>query len=257
MALKNKETLKNYFKKGGVVGEKHFVDLIDSSMNIIDDGISINPKDGLRINPTGIFSTLISFFKKKSQKNPDFTINTNLNDLEGLSLNNGNQKTLIKIKSDSKIGINTDKPKFELDVNGTLGIRSRVGTFSIGSALADGNWHKILEKLDGISAFEVIAYASGSVNSGYYSISHVIALSTFGGSKSRSKIKNYQNSNWNGFFGNIFNKKIIKFRWSGSLHNYNLEIKTSGNWNINPETNQHYKINYSITNLMNESDERT
>ena len=36
MAIKNKETLKNYFKKGGVVSEKHFVDLIDSSINIKD-----------------------------------------------------------------------------------------------------------------------------------------------------------------------------------------------------------------------------
>lgn len=251
MALKNKETLKNYFKKGGVVGEKHFVDLIDSSMNIIDDGINVNPKDGLRINPTGIYSTLISFFRKKSQKIADFTINTNLNDVEGLSVNNDSQKTLIKIKRDNKIGINTDQPNFELDVNGTIGIKSRVGTFSKGTVPADGNWHKILENLDGISAFEVIAHASGSVNSGYYSISHVVALSTYGGSKSRSKIKNYQNSNWNGFMGNIFNKKIIKFRWNGSLHDYSLEVKTSGKWNMDPETNEHYKINYNITNLMN------
>ena len=68
MAIKNKETLKNYFKKGGVVSEKHFIDLIDSSMNVIDDGISVDPKNGLRINPTGIFTTLISFSKKNLKK---------------------------------------------------------------------------------------------------------------------------------------------------------------------------------------------
>ena len=252
MALKNKETLKNYFKKGGVVSEKHFVDLIDSSMNVIDDGINVNSKDGLRINPTGIYTTLMSFFRKKSQKQADFTINTNFNNNEGLSINNDSHKTVLKIKKDAKIGINTDDPKFELDVNGCLGIKAIVGTFSRGSVPADGVWHKILENLDGISAFEVVAHASGSINSGYYSISHVIALSTFGGSKSRRRIKNYQNSNWNSFFGRIFNKKIIKIKWTGSLHDYNLEIKTSGDWNINLETNEPFQIYYSVTNLMNE-----
>ena len=36
MASKNRETLKNYFKKGGFATEKEFSDLIDSSMNLID-----------------------------------------------------------------------------------------------------------------------------------------------------------------------------------------------------------------------------
>ena len=38
MALINRQTLKNYFKKGGFATEKHFVDLIDSSLNVVDDG---------------------------------------------------------------------------------------------------------------------------------------------------------------------------------------------------------------------------
>ena len=71
MAIKNKESLKNYFQKGGVISEKQFIDLIDSSINIIDDGIDVQPKDGLRLNPVGLFSRLISFFKKKTQKKPD------------------------------------------------------------------------------------------------------------------------------------------------------------------------------------------
>ena len=51
MATKNRETLKNYFKKGGFATEKQFIDLIESSMNVIDDGISMQPKTGLKINP--------------------------------------------------------------------------------------------------------------------------------------------------------------------------------------------------------------
>lgn len=249
MALKNKETLKNYFKKGGVISEKHFTDMIDSSMNKIDDGIDISSEHGLKINPSGIFTRLISFFRNKSQKEPDYSVNSNYNNIEGVSINNNDNKTVLKIKKDN-VGINTDNPIYDLDVNGTISAKSIIGNFSKGTVPADGKWHKILENLDGISAFEVIAHASGSVNSGYYSISHVIALSTFGGSRSRNKIKNYKNSNWNGLLSHLFNRsKVIKFKWSGTLHDYNLEIKT-GDWNINPETNKPYEINYSITKLI-------
>ena len=62
MAIKNRETLKNYFKKGGVATEKHFIDLVESSMNLIDDGISMSTKTGLKINPIGASSRLMSFF---------------------------------------------------------------------------------------------------------------------------------------------------------------------------------------------------
>ena len=53
MGIKNRETLKNYFKKGGLATEKQFIDLIESSMNIIDDGLSMKPSTGLKINPLG------------------------------------------------------------------------------------------------------------------------------------------------------------------------------------------------------------
>ena len=63
MALINRQTLKNYFKKGGFATEKHFVDLIDSSLNVVDDGISIQRENGLKINPIGFSTKLISFSK--------------------------------------------------------------------------------------------------------------------------------------------------------------------------------------------------
>ena len=64
MGIFNRQTLKNYFKKGGFATEKHFVDLIDSSLNSVDDGISMSPENGLILNPFGYTSKVISFFKK-------------------------------------------------------------------------------------------------------------------------------------------------------------------------------------------------
>jgi hypothetical protein len=244
MAQKNKETLKNYFKKGSFITEKEFIDLIDSSMNVIDDGISIKPEDGLRLNPTGIFSKLISFYKKKSQKKANFSININHSKNDGLSLNDENDKPIIMINKENKVGIITKDPKYDLDVNGTLGVNTRVGTFKDGCVPANGEWHKIISNLDGINAFEIISHVSGERNSGNYCLSHAIALSTFGGKFSNQKIK-VLNANW-GLF-NFRNK--IKLKWSGDLHNYNLEIKTTKNWGIDLKNNEFFNLNFNVTKL--------
>ena len=72
-------------------------------MNLIDDGISMTPRHGLKLNPLGSFSRVISFFKKKSQKNPEFSVEIDDNDLEGLSVNNSDGKSIIKIKNRIKL----------------------------------------------------------------------------------------------------------------------------------------------------------
>tara|TARA_B100001250_G_scaffold414407_1_gene452594 strand:+ start:6241 stop:6981 length:741 start_codon:yes stop_codon:yes gene_type:complete len=244
MAQKNKETLKNYFKKGGFVTEKQFIDLIDSSMNVVDDGIAIKPKDGLRLNPIGIFSKLMSFFKKKSQNTPNFSLNINHNNSDGLSINNSEDKSLLKIKEDGNIGINTENPGYSLHVNGTLGVNSRIGTYRRGAVSADGRWHKVVSDLDGINAFEVVAQVSGQLNSGNYCMSHAIALSTFGGKMSLQSIK-VSSAKW-GWFS--FRNKI-QFRWTGTLHNYHLELRTVKNWGRNPETDDFYKIKFNVTKI--------
>ena len=41
----------------------------------------------------------------------------------------------------------------------------------------------------------------------------------------------------------------LKFRWTGDLHNYNLEIKTVRNWGVNKHTKEHYQIKYNIIKL--------
>ena len=37
-------------------------------MNIVDNGIDVSPKDGLRLNPTGIFFLKLYLFLKKNLK---------------------------------------------------------------------------------------------------------------------------------------------------------------------------------------------
>lgn len=243
MAIKNRETLKNYFKKGGFVTEKEFIDLIESSMNILDDGISLKPKTGLNLNPLGDSTKVISFYKKNAQKEPEYTLDID-NSSQGLSVHGKDDKTILKLDKEGKVGVNCLSPEHELEVNGTLGIKRRVGTYAKGSVAADGKWHTILSDLDGLHAFEIVAQASGKINTGHYCVSHAIALSAFGGKGSKSKIKKTT-----AYYGSYRDK--ITYKWEGSLHSYSLLIKTRRDYGQNSETNAPFQIKYNITSLIN------
>ena len=68
MAFINRQTLKNYFKKGGFATEKHFIDLIDSSVNTVDDGIAKSPEHGLKLSTIKEKFKLLYFFKRINQE---------------------------------------------------------------------------------------------------------------------------------------------------------------------------------------------
>lgn len=243
MALINRNTLKNYFKKGGFAKENHFVDLIDSTLNSVDDGIEINKKDGLKLSTSPFSTKLISFFKKPTQENPEFSLGLNKDDVEGLSISDKNKKTIIKIDKNGLIGVNKVKPDFDFDLKGTLAYESKIGNYIKGSVFGDGNWHNIITDLDGLNSFEINASIYGKVESGRYCILHANALSAFGGSSSKSKIKSTT-----AYYGIFFNKIVL--RWTGDIHNYNLQIKTRRHYGINPKDGEPFKINYNISKLI-------
>ena len=61
MAKRNRSTLRNYFRKGKLPSEDHFSDLIDSTLNMQDEGFRKTPQDGLQISSQGSEDGLISF----------------------------------------------------------------------------------------------------------------------------------------------------------------------------------------------------
>ena len=151
MAFINRQTLKNYFKKGGFATEKHFIDLIDSSVNTVDDGIAKSPEHGLKLSPIKEKFKLLSFFKRINQEKSDYSFNLDSNNSEGLSINNCNDATIMKFNKSGNVGINTDNPNYHLEINGTLGVKTRVGLYKSGTVPADGNWHYIERYLRGLS----------------------------------------------------------------------------------------------------------
>ena len=245
MALINRQTLKNYFQKGGFATEKHFVDLIDSSLNMIDDGISINQKLGFKLNPIGFSTRLMSFFKKATQNEPDFTVNINQDNVEGLSINNREGDPLLKFDQNKQIGVHTNEPRFDFDVRGVLGIDSKSGNHIVGEVDGDGSWQTIISNLDGINGFEVVASIRGKMGSGRYAMAHAIALSTFGGKSSRNRIKNTH-----AYYGSFMNR--LSFRWVGEMHNYELQVRTRRHYGVSELDGQPYKIKFNVSRFFSE-----
>lgn len=238
--LKNRDDLKKNFSEGSRPTAGHFSDLIDSTVNKIEDGFSKSPDNGLMLAPEGDGANrLMSFYKDISDDFPAWVIGLNPQpDVNGLTISQPD--TTGRKADDSKmffdkngnIGMHTLQPAHDLHVNGVAGMSERRGTFSEENAVpANGQWHTILSGLTGCQAFEVMAHASKEKH-GKHALLHATALNTFGKRRIRRTQAHY------GFWWNR-----IAIRWRGSAYNYSLQVKT---WT---DYGEKVMINYCITRL--------
>ncbi len=225
MAKQNRNTLKNYFKRGSLPSENHFSDLVDSSLNIIDEGFYKTVDDGLKVSTAGASDRLLSFYRNTDQIMPLWTVDIHKPD-NRLKICRQGDKVVCSVDASGRVGINKDKAEHTLDVNGVVSSKGRIGGLS-GKVRADGRWHSISDELEGCHALEIMAGA-GKRGTGKYSLLHAIALNTF---------------NPKGWFFNIFNRKNkisehhayyrskcdkLRLRWKCAErpHHFFLEIKT-------------------------------
>jgi hypothetical protein len=124
---------------------------------------------------------------------------------------------------------------------------ARKGTFKIGQVPGDAKWHNILEELDGIHAFEIMAQISGKKGSGRYAIAHAIALATFGGYLSKWSIRKTA-ANYGGFLNQL------QFRWKGEVNNYALQVRTRRHYGLNDQNAEPYAIRFNVTQLWSDAE---
>jgi hypothetical protein len=242
MAILNRQSLINYFKKGNSLSEKHFVDLIESTVNIVDDGISREDKNGFRITPVGRSNRLISFYRNYKQVDPEWSINLDREN-GGLNFQENEKDPAMTFGLEGNIGIGVSNPKSKLAVDGFITSKGRAGSFLSGQVPGDGRWHSVIHQLREPSLFEGVFRIDGMKGSGRYAISHLIAANTYGGGSSSGKI-----NQTSAYYGSYFNR--LKFRWTGDLNNYGLEVKTARHYGIDPKTGDPFNIRFSLTNLL-------
>lgn len=244
MEIFNRSTLKGFFQKGKVPTEVHFSNLIDSTINKIDDGFAKTVDNGLKLSPGGDSSKVLSFYSDIKESTPLWSVSVNPSQsLKGLSISEKNDNSRLFLRDGGNIGVGTLYPDHDLEVNGTAGMKSRVGTFqSINEVSADGEWHIILDELTGCHVFEVVAKVEGVSRRGKYAIAHAIAVSAQNGY--RNRIRTTQTS-----YGWFWHR--IRFRWKRSIEDtYRLEMKSGSHYGTDDENNV-IQIQFHITSLTN------
>ncbi len=259
MSRKNRETLKNYFAGGARPSAEHFATLIDSVLNIVDEGFDKSVEYGFEVSAEGDQESLITFFRKNHPKDPLWSIRLgqSRDTLQIEKITPGQKaSSVLSITEDRKIGINHETPEHPLDVQGMIKSEGRIGSVLPieNEVLADGEWHDITEDLRGCQAFEVMAGA-GKKETGQYALMHAIAMNTF---------------NPTGFFFNFLNRKKkikyhhayfrsmgqkLKLRWieikGPPEHIYRLQIRSNSSYG------QGIRIVYHLTNLWDDVDMST
>ncbi len=253
MTKRNRKILAENFVDGKMPTQEAFGDLIDSMVNIVDDGFDKSARDGMKVAQVDNGSKLISFYDEITVKDPLWTISftipgygENTEGRKNLNFFGGGGKSGFTLstwgnaeKGEEKVRVwvNKGNPDYEMDVGGVLAADGRIGRKGKESVRADGKWHPIVTGLDGCHAFEVMA-GVGKRHSGRYALLHAFALSTF--NSGQDGITSHQAH---------FSSKCdqIELRWAGETHNYSLEMRTRCSYE--QKASEKVFIRYYLTRL--------
>jgi len=243
MPIRNRNTLKNFFRNGKSPSETEFSDLIDSSWNKVDDGLNKTENDGLKLAPFGNSAMLMSFYESIASATPDWKIAINPENNKGIAfVQPGHEKSpSLTFNSAGNVGIKTFTPQTELDVTGTISATGRMGGYKTGKVPADATWHTIVPGLQGFNAFEIVAAAEGNPGEGHYTMAHAIALNANQGRKGTIKVIS-TSYDWFDF------RDKLHFRWRGASDNYVLQIRTGKHYALRKDK-KFNTINFHICKL--------
>ncbi len=223
--LYNRDSLYEKFKNGKRPHEGDFEDLINSTINKLDDGIAKSFEAGLELAPQGDEGkTVISLYEKLSHIEASWLINLK-GDEGAKNLHIETQETdepALFLGRKNQIGINNQDPRYELEVNGLVGAKGRIGTYAQGEVKADGEWVTILKGLEGVNAFEIVAHAHDEKGKGKYALTKATLLNAYSGKHGKIKrINDYYGWRW---------WHRIRLRWVGTPFDYSLQIKTASDY---------------------------
>lgn len=258
MTSRNRESLKRYFREGALPDEDHFADLIDSMLNMSDEGFRKTVEHGFEVYASLGHDALISFFRDQDPERPAWRIELGgardallvqgraaLQDADeagngkagdgtahGVGATAGVQApALLCLEQDRRIGIGTERPQTMLDVAGTVRSRGRQGAFTREQAVplrADGTWQDLTDDLDGCQMFEIVAGA-GLRGKGRYGLMHAIAANTYNPTLGLLNFLNQKRGIrcTHGYYSRRCDR--LQLRWigtSGRNASYRLQIRT-------------------------------
>jgi hypothetical protein len=235
MAQRNRETLKQAFKQGSKPHEKDFENLIDSMMNILDDGISKTEQRGLNLSPGTENGTVLSISQAANHLSPLWRIAISQNgDLEIRHCRDTSESPTLTLKNDGSLALGNEN-KITL-LHGVVHSKFREGTLYKGNVPADGKWHDITDELADIQALEVVAFAG---RPGDRKQSVVVAVAT---SCSGRHTEIGYTMSYSGYF---IHKTRLRWKKIRKTDKAKLQAKTV--WKYGSDK----QIHYNITGLVN------
>lgn len=257
--------LKARFAEGSMPSMSDFDVLIDSTMNINDDGIEHSPTRGLCLTQThGDERRLLSFYRQgmdrawamgldASGRGMSFEVAPpkGAEGRRGAGAPENAVLTLVapdtgdgapdayagaQVAPPARVGINNRKPACELDVRGTVASSARRGVEGL-PVLANGGWHTIRAGLDGCVALEVVA-GTGREGSGKYALMHAFALKVF----DRGGDISYHRTH----YGARRHRLELRFLENGEGSGFDLQVK------VHCHYGEGVVIRYHITELWDD-----
>lgn len=240
MAKRNRQTLKKSFSKGRKPTERDFENLIDSTLNILDDGFFKSPELGMELSPLiGEKRVVMSVFREPGNPEPEWEIAVGTaGELKICRFGEDASTPVIVLNTDGTIEIGSDGK--DIVLKGQLATMGRKGTYIQNSVPADGRWHDASEEIEGVCALEVVA-AAGRRHTGKHAVLVALATHCFGGSPKVKKIRSCY-----GMFGNK-----IKLRWVKNGLACRLQMKTI--FDYGDDIRIHYQISRLWDNPLMEN----
>lgn len=251
MTKQDRPTLKSFFRSGSLPTAKEFGDLIDSTVNQVDDGFAKTDTDGLRLNSVGSSLKVLSLYQGLGTPKPSWIIEHGEKD-GVLNFRPDEGQDVLKIDEDAKssgktentfppnmtmtrdgmVGINQEEPEWRFDVGGVARMQGRIGvaTPKYETVPADRGWHPITEAMTGCQILEVVAGTGGEPGKGRYSIMRAIAMNAY---HPRNRFLNWffrrrSIKTQTAMYGSYADR--ICLRWVADKekeHHYILELKTN------------------------------
>jgi hypothetical protein len=217
MAIRNRNTLIEGFSKGQRPTADDFKNLIDSTVNILDDGFSKDDQYGIKLAPIseqeGTVMTFLQNMTDESGGRWEFDVLNN--DLKISHVNKTEKGQLILLKQNGEIEIGKDA--CDLTVKGTLHAEQRAGKKVVKKIPADGKWHDLTDFMEGIHALEVVC-VMGKRHTGKHAILVAYATHCFGSKPRIRKIRSH--------FGVFGNKLLIRWVKAKNERACKLQVRT-------------------------------
>ncbi len=231
MPKRNRQSLKASFRRGNRPSELDFENLIDSTMNLLDDGLCKEPDTGLMLAPEAGKSAVLSVCRESGDEEAlwEFALDAETHSLSvGLR---GRPLVVMNVDGTMELG----EAESSVKLNGTLNTASRRGTFVEGEVPADGHWHDLTDELEGCWALEVVA-GCGRRNTGKHSLTVATAVHCFGARPVISKTSSHY-----GVRGHR-----IRLRWVKKGYACTLQARTAFDYG------DEIAIRYHISRLWDE-----